>query len=194
MIERVHIALYRRLSRGYPKRFRDQYGEDLVAAFSLQLSELGPARCWLRTLRDLAVTVPSQHLERHMGQPTTTVTAGCVALAVGGTMAAVVTGTSLYGLLFLVVAAAATAVAVLSRGAAKPAIALERSSAWKKFLAAGSLLLAVLVVLMNLPGTEDRELSELAWSLMMVSLLTSFTLIGAGTVLGAAQWASRRRD
>lgn len=129
-----------------------------------------------------------------MKQPSPTqITAGCLALAVGGTLAAVVTGTSLYGLLFLLVAAAAVAMAAMSRSAAKPAIALERTSAWKKFLAAGAVLLAVIIVLINLPGTKNQELSEVAWSLMMVSFLASFTLIGAGIVLGAAQ-ALRSRN
>ena len=65
--------------------------------------------------------------------------------------------------------------------------ALERSSTWKKFLTIGAVLLTVIIVLINLPGTKDQELSGVGWSLMMVSFLASFTLIGAGIVLGAAQ-------
>ncbi len=188
MNESLHRSLYQGLCRSYPRAFRDLYGEDLAAVFVLQLGELGPVRCWHRTLRDLAVTVPSQHLEQHMNQPSSTqIVGGCLALAVGATVAAVVTGTSVYGLVFLLVAAAAAATAAMSRRAVKPVIALERSSTWKKFLAIGVALLAVIIVLINLPGTKNQELSSAAWSLMMMSLLTSFTLIGAGVVLGASQ-------
>lgn len=188
-----HLALYRTLTRAYPKAFRDDYGEDLVAVFALQLQELGSVRCWIRTLRDLARTVPSQHLERPMTQRSTAqLTVGCVALAVGATAAAVITGTSFYSLLLLLVAAAAAAVAVLARRSSRTALAPERSSTWKRLLIAGAALLAVMVVLMNLPGSENQELSELGWTVMMVSLLTSFTLIAAGVVLGAAHFLNRR--
>lgn len=191
--EHLHLALYRGLCRGYPRTFRDVYGEDLSATFALQLRELGAARCWLRTLRDLTVTVPSLHMEQHMHQPNPThVIAGCLAVAVGGTMAALVTGTSVYGIAFLLVAAAALAAATMSRRASKSAIALARSSAWWKFLGAGAVLLAAIVVLINQPGAENQELSSAAWSLMMVSLLASFTLIGAGIVLGSARFLRRR--
>ena len=190
---RAHSALYRRFCSCYPKAFREEYGEDLVTTFAQQLAEQGAANCWLRTLRDLAITIPVQHLEPPMKRPTSSqVTVVCLALAVGGTMAAVVVGTSLYALILLGFAAAAITVAVMSRRAAKPALALEGSTSWKKFLGAGAVLLAIIIVLINLPGTKNQELSELAWSVMMISMLLSFALIGAGLILGAARLSNNR--
>ncbi len=190
----IHIRVYRRLCSGYPQAFRREYVEDLTAIFALQLAELGVLRCWLRTIRDLLITVPTQRLEPRMKRlPSSSVTVACLALAVGGTMAAVVVGTSLYAVLLLFLAGGCVTVAVLSRRAAKPAVAPGTSGAWKKFLVAGGLLLAVMIVLMNLPSTKDQELSGLGWSLMMLTLLLSFTLIGAGVVLGATRLMSNRR-
>ncbi len=194
MNRRVHVDLYRRLTSAYPRKFRDEYGGDLAITFVLQLDEHGPTRCWLRTLRDLATTIPTQHLEARMHHPTPRhASTTCFALAIGTLMAAVVSGTSLYGLIFLLISGVTVTVAVLSRRAPKPALALEKSRSWKKFLIAGSLLLVLLIAAINLPPNNGRELSEVAWSLMMLSLLLSFTLIGAGIVLGATHF-SRRHD
>lgn len=195
MSDRVHIALYRQFATCYPRGFRDEYGDDLATTFALQLAELGPARCWLRTGRDLMITIPTQHLELRMNRPSSSaVTGGCLALAVGATLAALVTGTSFYGLILVLLAIVALALAMASRRATRSALSLERSTSWKKFLATGSVLLLAIVVLLNLPANKDRELSEVAWSAMMVSLLFSLTLIGAGVVLGAGRLLDHRRS
>jgi hypothetical protein len=193
MNDRAHIALYRRFSSCYPRTFRDEYGDDLATTFALQLTEHGATRCWLRTARDLMITIPTQHLEPRMKRPpSSAITATCLSLAVGATLAAVATGTSFYGLILLLFAVVAIALAVMSRRAAKPALTLEGSASWKKFLATGSILLLIMIVLLNLPATKDQELSEVAWSVMAVSMLFSLTLIGAGVVLGAGRLANNR--
>jgi hypothetical protein len=65
----AHVALYRHLIALYPHSFRDSYAADLVDLFAEQLRDLPPLRVWLRTVRDLAVTVPTQHLAAHMNRP-----------------------------------------------------------------------------------------------------------------------------
>ncbi len=193
MTTRVHVVAYRTLISAYPRAFRENYREDLVSTFTLQLDALGATRCWLRALTDLAVTVPAQHLEAQMKHPSTTrVSTASLALAIGTFIAAAVTGTSIYGLIFLTTGAIAVVIAVLSRKAARPAIKLEDSRSWKKYLASGSVLLVVLIAAINLPPNKGKELSAVAWSLMMLSLLASFTLIGAGIVIGATQLHQNR--
>lgn len=195
----AHIRVYRRLVSCYPRRFTDEYAQDLAIVFALQLRELGPVRCWLRTLRDLGSTVPTQHLEvhmkRHMKQrAATTISTICLAFAIGSLVLALVLGTSMYALLMLIVCAAAVALAVLSRKAAKPALALEASRSWKKFLIAGGALLTAVIVAINLPANKNDELSELGWSVMMLVFLLSFSLIGAGVVLAATRFSRKHQS
>ena len=48
--EHLHLALYRGLCRGYPRTFRDAYGEDLSATFALQLrGRDGPSDTFTRS-------------------------------------------------------------------------------------------------------------------------------------------------
>ncbi|WP_321474175.1 ADOP family duplicated permease [uncultured Paludibaculum sp.] len=55
---------YRALLRLYPVRFREQYEREMISTFREDLAENGPsARHWLRTLADLALTVPVRLLE-----------------------------------------------------------------------------------------------------------------------------------
>ncbi len=195
MSDRVHIALYRRFVCCYPHTFRDEYGEDLATTFALQLAEHGATRCWLRTGRDLMITIPTQYLELRMNRPSSSAVTGiCLALAVGATLAALVTGTSFYSLILVLLAIAALVLAATFRRATKSALALETSGSWKKFLATGSILLLVIVILLNLPSNKNQELSEAAWTAMMVSLLFSLTLIGAGLVMGAGRLIDHRRS
>ena len=69
MSTRRSINLYRLLSSLYPKAFRDAYGDDLVATFTEQLRDERATGVWLSTLRDLVVTIPSQHMEARMSVP-----------------------------------------------------------------------------------------------------------------------------
>jgi hypothetical protein len=192
MNSRRHVALYRNLSRFYPQAFRHEYGEDLLTAFALQLSELGAVRCWTRTTRDLVKTIPTLQMEEHMKTPKH-LPAACIAVAVGTTMAAALIGTSLYGAVLLVVAILAAALGALARTTARPVLALERSSSWKPYLAIGIPLLAILIVLMNLPANKDQELSSVGWFVLMSCLMLGFTLVVVGLVLGAAALTRRHR-
>lgn len=60
----AHVAVYRRITRLYPPSFRHNYGADLVTLFAHQIQDEPPIRVWFRTLRDLAVSVPTQHSQR----------------------------------------------------------------------------------------------------------------------------------
>lgn len=66
-----HAALYRRLLRFYPERFRARYGDEMVQLFGDQLRDAtasgrvsSPATVWLRTVIDLVTSATSEHLRR----------------------------------------------------------------------------------------------------------------------------------
>jgi hypothetical protein len=62
--------LYRFLLRAYPSRYRDQYAEPMACCFRDQLrstqSRRAFASLWIRTLLDLAWTVPARHFSRRI--------------------------------------------------------------------------------------------------------------------------------
>lgn len=196
MSRQVQVRIYKRLVRGYPRSFRDEYGEDLAATFALQLAELGPARCWVRATRDLLVTVPVQRLETHMKRPAhSSVALICGAFAIAGTALAIVAGPSPFAVVVLLGAVVAAVVAVRSRRSGRPAVVVaEGSSTWKRFLFTGGGLLAVLIVAMNIPANQDSELSEVGWLALMGFLLLSMALISAGVILAIARLSSRGRS
>jgi putative ABC transport system permease protein len=91
------VKVYRWLLKLYPARFREEYGGPLERAFADECRESGGARLWLRTLADLAVSVPRQAarelrqdiiygLRVYARKPLTTVLAvAALALALGAT-------------------------------------------------------------------------------------------------------------
>lgn len=193
MTRRTHLALYRATHVLYPRAFRDEYGEALGAVFEQQLDELGAPRCWLRTLRDLIVSIPSQQLESRMNRPSSShLFVFFFALGTGAALMTAMIGTSMYAAVVALVAVASFGVAIALRRAAKPAITLERTSSWKKFLVGGGLMLGTLIIMMNLPANKDQDLSTIEWSVLMLSILISLSLIGAGAVLGALRLHRKR--
>src|SRR5579864_4701509 len=64
---RLSERVYRALLKVYPKRYRERFGEQMGQLFADQLRASDTpkkfARVWLRTLADLARTVPARHLE-----------------------------------------------------------------------------------------------------------------------------------
>jgi hypothetical protein len=178
----------------YPRAFRVEYGDDLTAVFERQLDELGARRSWLRALRDLAVSIPVQQLESRRTKPESLrVFVLSLALAFGATIMSAVIGVGVYAVVPLLIAGVSLGVAVTARGGLRPAVASEPSASWKKFLVGGSLLLGVLIGLMNIPANKDQDLSPAMWSLLMLTLLLSLTLIGAGVVLAAIRLRHNRR-
>ena len=65
-----HVRAYGALLRCYPRRFRADYRDEMTRLFADQLRDArstegtaGVARLWGRSLVDLVVTAPGQHLE-----------------------------------------------------------------------------------------------------------------------------------
>ena len=184
------MTLYGGLLRLYPRDFRDEYGEDMVLLLQHQLRDERAARVWGRTFLDLAITVPSLRLEAHMSARTSApiaygaATVASLALAViGGTAVGVsvigVAGVLLFGSL-----------AVVSwRRAQTLGGAGSSAASWWKFLVAGIVGLAAVVILANVNG----ELPSGWWAVFMGGLLTSIALMGTGLVLGISHAVNGRR-
>lgn len=165
------MRIYRTLLRLYPRRFRIEYGDDMVALLEEQLRDEPAPRVVGRAALDLIVTVPTRHLELHMRSTITPLVIAFVAVAT----AAVVFG----GPLGLGASVVLLALAALVWRRGRP-VAAARSSRWWKLLLAGVGLLATLVVVTTIIG----ELPDGAWFVAMVTMFTSFGLIGSGVVLG----------
>ena len=63
--ERVAVRLYGVLVRLYPRRFRDEYGADMVQLIRDQCADEPTWRVCARAATDLAITIPAQHMETH---------------------------------------------------------------------------------------------------------------------------------
>ncbi len=189
------INTYRQLAKLYPTSFRDEYGDDLVAVFAEQLDDEGTGRVWFSTIHDLIVTVPTQHLEVHMNRPTPhTVALIATSITVAALILAVIAGTGPVVGVFLLIAVAALVVATLSWKAARTAGELGKATAsrWRTFLLIGVALLIAVIVVINVPPYNNRDLPGAGWALMMLSLVTSVALITVGVTIGIAQRSTHR--
>ncbi len=168
------MRLYRLLLRCYPRSFRDEYGDDMVALLRHQLRDESVARVAARTAVDLAITIPARHLEVHMNRTSTTalvITFVAVAAAL----------TVIGGPIGLVAALGLLALAVVTWRRDRPVVAAA-DGRWWKLLLAGAGLLAAVIVATSLTG----ELPDGGWFVAMAASLTAFGLMGAGVVLGIA--------
>jgi hypothetical protein len=189
------VAVYRCLAALYPKAFRDVYRDDLAATFALQVRDEGPGRVWLRTLRDLIITIPSQHMEARMNyHPTPHATAiPVLSIAVGVGVLAVMSDAGPVPWILLLIALAGLLVAVLSWQAARPMHPTPARYAkhWKKCLVTGVALLAGLIVALNVPPLNGDV--GAVWLLVIAGLVISVALIASGIAMGVAQWSTRHR-
>jgi hypothetical protein len=194
MNQQRSIALYRHLSVLYPKSFRAKYRDDLVATFTEQLHHGSARRVWLSTLKDLVVSVPSQHLETRMNRRPTPQTVAVIAtgITVAALVLAVAAGTGPVVGVFLLVAIAALAVATLAWKTARPTRETANvANRWRNLLIIGVGLLATVIVVINVPPYSNRDLPEAGWVLMMLTLVTSVGLITVGLTMGVARRLTR---
>ncbi len=188
------IAVYRKLTRLYPRSFRTEYGDDLVATFSQQLRDQRAALVWLSTIRDLVVSIPSQQVEARMDRPAPQTVAVIATVAtVAALVLAVVAGTGPVVGVFLLVAVVALVVATLSWKAARPTggAGVSVANRWRTILIVGIGLLTAVIVVINVPPYNDRELPGAGWALMMTSLVMSVGLITVGLTMGIARRSAR---
>lgn len=185
------VGIYRALFRLYPRRFRAEYGLDMALLFEAQLRDEPAGRVWARGLVDLAITVPTQHLEAHVNRPPNpAIPAVFAAIGIAGLVLTIVGGTNL-GMF-----AAGLAVAVVSGGlavaswrrtravtAARPA-----SAHWWKLVAGGAGVFAGTIVAVTITG----EVPEGWWLSMMLTFLAAITTTVTGLILGIVHLAAHR--
>jgi Trk-type K+ transport system membrane component len=164
---------YRLLLHLYPSSFRADYGEDMVALLEDQLRDENTLRVVSRSVVDLAITVPIQHLEPYMRRSTTSV---LVVAFVSIAAAFTVFG----GPVGLAGAVVLLGLSVLVWQRSRPDH--PPTANWWRFMLGGLGLLGILVAVTTATG----ELPSGGWYLAMATLFTSFGLIAAGIILGIA--------
>jgi hypothetical protein len=182
------VGLYRVALRCYPREFRDDYGPDMVLVFAQQLADESAPRVWVRSVVDLATTVPAQHLEAHMNRARTSfVPMIFIAVSIAALAVVLVTGASntsgsavAMAMALLCVSAVCAVLGVVSWSRTRPITSDGSVTAqWWKFLAAGAAAIGAVIVA---EAATDIE----AWELMMLTLLLAFVTLAAGVVLGLA--------
>ena len=184
------LGVYRRLVRLYPRRFRDEFGSDLVGLVADQLRDEPTWRVLARTAVDLLLTLPTRHLEAHMDRaPTLVVPVLFGAVALSAVIVGAAVGSPVVLLACIAVGIIAGGLGLLAAHRARPLTQSRPATAhWWKLVATGTGVLAALVALTTATG----ELPEGGWFIAMVTGLTALVLLGAGIVLGIAHLASRR--
>jgi hypothetical protein len=183
------LRAYRLLIRLYPKGFRDEYGTDLVGLVADQLRDEPTGRVLARSAVDLALTLPTRHLEAHMARTSTPLIPALFgALALSAVIVGATIGHPVVLLACIAVGVAAGWLGLLAAHRARPLTQPRPTTAhWWKLLAAGAGLLAALIA----TTTATGELPDGGWLIAMIIGLTALVLLGAGIVLGIAHLAAR---
>jgi hypothetical protein len=168
----VITRAYRVLLHLYPRRFRREYGDDMVLLLEDQLRDEGTARVVGRAVLDLLLTVPTRHLEAYVKRSSTT--AVVIALVALGVVLAVVGG-----VIGLVSGITMIVIAVLTWRRSQPVVAAT-DARWWKLLGGGAALLVAEIIVTTITG----ELPDGGWYVAMVVGLTSIVLMASGLVLG----------
>ena len=165
----------------YPRAFRDEYGDDMVVLFQDQCADEPGPRVWARAFRDLMLTVPTQHLEAHMRQPSQrTLTAAAAAAALLALVIGSIVGSVAIPALIVVVGGL-----WVSFASWRANQVVDAPSWWKRVALGGSLIAGVAIAT-AIPWPDSIDLGgDLAWSLGAITIVTALTLIGSGLLLGA---------
>jgi hypothetical protein len=158
----------------------------MVLLFSDQLGDEPAPRVWCRGVIDLAISVPTRHLEAHMNRPPNSViTMIFGAVTIASILVAAITGTNPSTALgALAVGAVAGILTVASaRQTRTITAATSTTSQWWKLLAVGA---GGLFAMLLAEGATDLDL----WMPMVITVLVSLLVIAAGLVLGVAHLLS----
>jgi hypothetical protein len=180
------LRAYRALVALYPREFRDEYGADMVQLARDTCRDEPQWRVACRVLVDLAISIPTQHLEAHMHRsPSLLIPLIYTAVSGAGIVLAFTTGTNAALLVVgLVVAAIAGTLAVVSLRRAAPVGGSVQTSHWWKFAIAGPVIIGGVIVAAAL-GVD-------AWFVGMFFVFVALILTGVGLLLGLARLTARR--
>jgi hypothetical protein len=183
------VSVYRHAVRLYPRSFRDEYGPDLVALFAEQLRDEPTWRVLTRGAVDLAITVPTRHLEAHVNRATTPLVPTLFGvLALSSLIVGLVVGHPAVLLICIAVGGTAACLGLLSAHRTRaPAEPRSATAHWWKVLVSGAGLMAALIIITTATG----ELPDGGWMVAMLTGLTAILLMSTGAVLGVAHLAGR---
>lgn len=181
----VVVRVYRSALHLYPRMFRDEYGADMIQLLRDQCTDDSAWPVAVRSAVDLAITIPTQHVEAHMNRPSThLVPLLYTALAAGALLFAILGGTNItivvIGLCIAVIAGTLAAVTWKRSG---PIGARISTDAWWKLVLVGPCIVMTILVAAGF-GVE-------AWEVMMLALLVAFVTTGTGVLLGVTRVARR---
>jgi hypothetical protein len=184
-VSRRAARVYRTATHLYPRAFREEYGDALVALFEDQCRDEHPIRVTCRAAVDLFVTVPIRHLEVPM--PRRAPIAMIIlyaALAVGGFVAAGLSGTNYAGgTIGLLVTVVATALAITTWRRNLVTAPVEGSGAWWKLLVTGAVLIGSVIV--------GAQAGIQQWYLAITMVLAGLASVLAGLIFGVARLVRR---
>lgn len=184
--DRGFLRAYGALMALYPREFRDEYGADMVQLARDACRDEPQWRVAGRVLVDLAISIPTQHLEVRMHRSpsllipliyTAVSGAGIVLALAGGTNAALL-------VVGLVVAAIAGTLAVIAWRRAAPIGGSVPTTHWWKLVVAGPIIIGGVIV--------AAELGVEAWFVGMLFVFVALILTGVGLLLGLARLTARR--
>ncbi len=177
--DRLAIRTYASLLHMYPRWFRDEFGPDMVVLVRDQLRDESTPVVVARSLLDLVISIPTQHLEGHMRTPSRLVPIFLFGVAAAGLAVATVAGSEPAGLVVgLVVAAIAGAIGVAAWRQTARVGASTATEGWWKLLLVGPILIAGVILAAGV-GVE-------AWFLGIVTIFTAMICVVLGMVLGVA--------
>jgi hypothetical protein len=182
----VAVRLYGAVTRLYPRRFRDRYGSDMVSLFREQCRDESTWRVLARAVVDLAITIPTQHLETTMRRTSSPlVPIIYLAVALAGVLLMIVGGSNVtIAIIGLAIALFAGTIGVIAWRRATPVRETTLTGHWWKFVLAGPCLVALVIIAAG-QGVE-------AWELGIATVLTGFVLTAIGVVLGLSHLFNHR--
>jgi hypothetical protein len=164
----------------YPRSFRREFGADLDQAYRGLRQDHSAFATWRRVTADLALTIPTQHLETLMARttsaPAVTLASGAVLLAAVAT--AVASGTAVIFLPALIIGAAALLAYWRSRTPYREAVR-DSSRLWLWFIGAGVGVFALLIGASEIHDDWDW----FPWRLLILSVFAGCALIATGVLL-----------
>jgi hypothetical protein len=159
----MHLRIYRALFVLYPRSFRQEYRAPMLQLFGDCVRDRG-AKVWLRTVPDLARTIPSQRLE--------------------SVMSAAHTASRVAALVFIVLAGV-----VIALGVGGPAIVAALGVLVVALLAVGRGALGP--VFRGERAPLRRALVQTWWAPVAGLLGAAMILFGFGTIFEAHNWGGR---
>ncbi|MDH5238183.1 MAG: hypothetical protein OEW85_11265 [Acidimicrobiia bacterium] len=184
--ERGVVRVYGALISLYPHEFRHEYGADMVQLVRDTCDDEPTWRVWSRIVVDLAISIPTQHLEVHMHRtPSQLIPLIYTAIAGAGIVLAIAGGTSVVSLSAgLIVALAAGTTAVIAWRRVAPVRGSIHTIHWWKFVLAGPVIISAVIA--------AAEAGVDAWFVGMFAVFSGLTLTATGLLLGLVRLTTRR--